>query len=137
TAVARDLDLAFCDHCSCDIEDNRCRAPDRSPCRDRIGREAPVAAAMRRDKDTESRRIGEMDRCEPRVSKLLGPRADAPEVAAVADRNGAKASLSSTDGRKPHCLLRDHLAVAKTAVDHDVRLSIEHDLHVSIREQLS
>ena len=91
--VAGDLDLPFGDKRGRDVEDQRRLAGDRRARGDRVCRQPPVAAAMRRDQDAEARRVDEMNRHQPPAGKLLGPSPDAAEMAGIANGGAAHAVL--------------------------------------------
>ena len=117
--VARHLDLAFGDDRRGDVEDDRRAARDRRAGRDRIGGEPAVAPAMGRDEDAETRRVDEVERDEPGLGELLGPGADAAEMAGIPQSENDEALIGGPLGGERHGLLADHLAVAEAAVDEE------------------
>jgi hypothetical protein len=88
-SIHRDLDLAFGDRGGRDVEDQRHIA--RCAGGDGVGGEAPVLAAVGCYEDAETRRVHEVNRSEPRRRDLLGPCADASEVAGVANGDRTQA----------------------------------------------
>ena len=109
---------------------------DRRAGGDRIGRQAPVAAAMRRDEDAEARRVDEMEGDVAGGGELLGPGADPPEMAGIADGGEGEAEFAGALGGERHRLAADHLAVAEAAVEEQGRAAVVDDRKMPVGEDL-
>ena len=98
-------------------------ACDRRAGGDRIGRQPPVAAAMRRDQDAEARRVDEMERDEPAGRRAARPRRrcgrDGRHCGSAAQHEAVLPSPARP--RASIASLADHLAVAEAAVDDQQR----------------
>ena len=93
---------------------------------ERVGAEARVAAAERRD-DRPRQHVDEVDRHQPCGRALLGPVADAAEVMRVREPDDADAVALRALDAELHRLAADHLAVALAAVEGQQRAAVEHD----------
>ena len=129
--VIRDPDLAECDGAGGEIEHQRRFAAARKRSAERIGADAAVGAAERRDERI-ARHIDEVKRDEPGVRALLGPVTDAANMmrAAQAHRTDAK-TLRAFD-TVLHRLIGDNLAEAFAALDGQHRAGVAHHLRVQI-----
>jgi hypothetical protein len=92
---------------------------------------------VRRDEDAEAGSVDEMHGNEPVPGKLLGPGADAAEMAGVADGRGADPVALDPVGGEIHSLAADHLAVAEAAVDDEERPKVGDGLGMAVRREMA
>ena len=104
-AVVGDTHLAHRDGAGGEIKEYRWPVAARQADRERVGAEAALAAAVRRD-DGAADHIGEMNRREICRNRLLGPVADAPNVVRVLEAHDHYAVLACALDGELHGLKR-------------------------------
>ncbi len=117
--------LALGDLAGGEVEHDRLFARARDADAERVGAEARVAAAERRD-DRPRQHVDEVDRDQAVVDALLGPVADAADVVRVGQADDADAVALGALGAQLHRLMAHHLAVAGVAVEGEHRAAVHH-----------
>ena len=129
--VVRDASLALRDHAGGEVEDHRLAALQRDAGGERVGAEARVGAAVRRD-DAARDHVDEVQRHQASGHRLLGPGADAAQVVRVAQCHHAAAVPAGALDAQRHRLAADHLAEAGLAIEPQQRAGVELGAHVGI-----
>jgi len=132
--VVRDARLALRDHAGGQVEDHRIAARHRDADRERVGAEARIAPAVRRD-DVARHHVDEVDRDQIGGDRHLGPRADAAQVVRVGECDDAAAVLLRSRDAERHRLVTDDLAEAGLAVEREQGAAVELGLHVRVGGQ--
>src|SRR5450759_2485435 len=131
TFVVRDARLALRDHAGSEVEQNRIASRQRNADSERIGDEAPVAAAERRDDRTRDD-VDEMDRHEALGYRHLRPGADAAQMVCVSQRHDAAAEFLRALDAERHRLVADNLAKSCLAVDAQQRAAVHQHFDVRV-----
>ena len=122
-AVVGDAHLAHRDRAGSKIEQDGRRIAARQADGQRIGAEAALPAAVRRD-DRAAHHVGEMDRREACGDRLLRPVPDAADVMRIAQPHDDDAVAACAFDREFHGLVCHRLADAAVAVHHQQRVGI-------------
>src|SRR5271163_3404872 len=99
--VARYLNLAFGNHRGSNVENDGGAAGERYAGRNRVGGQAAIGAAMRRDENAEARGVDEVDRRQSAPRQEFGPGPDTAEMSGVAESDSRHAMRDRAVGGDP------------------------------------